>query len=244
MGESGWALWRGARSTWRGFRTAWRRLPRPAVERWFRAMLAGELATLALMVGLTLLARRLDGRGLQAWDRALLERIAALEGFTVPQAIWWEAYGASSVLIPVAALGAVLAARADRPLLAATLAIGYLLAKPIIFVGWSLWDRARPRLVADGIASPPLHSFPSGHSMQAAAIYGLLAYLWIRRSESRVERLLAVLAWAAMLCLVSLARLRLGVHWPSDILGGALVGLAWLVTLVTALRRAEAAGGR
>jgi membrane-associated phospholipid phosphatase len=207
-------------------------------------MLVGLLLTQGFAAGLSLLARRWVDRGGQEWDDALMERIVRLPLFDFEEAVWWEAYGASSVLIPVAILAWGVAARAGRPVLAATLGLGYLLAKPIIFTGWAMWDRPRPELVADGVASPPLHSFPSGHSMQAVAMYGLLTLLWVRASRSPVERSLAVLLCAALVAVVSLARLRMGVHWPSDIVGGSLIGLAWLLTLGVALRRAEAAGGR
>lgn len=207
-------------------------------------MLVGLVLTQGLAAGLSLLARRWVGRGVQAWDDALMERIVALSFFDFQEAVWWEAYGASSVLIPVAILSWGVAARAGRPVLAATLGLGYLLAKPIIFTGWALWDRARPALIADGVASPPLHSFPSGHAMQAVVVYGLLTLLWVRASRSAVERSLAVLLCTFLVVVIGLARLRMGVHWPSDVVGGALIGLAWLLTLSLALRRAEAAGGR
>ncbi len=75
------------------------------------------------------------------------------------------------------------------------------------------------------------YSFPSGHAMNAASLFGGLA---IRRDINRVLR---VLMWV-MLCLVAFSRIFLGVHTPQDIVVGAIVGvlvmfltgklLAWL----------------
>ena len=45
------------------------------------------------------------------------------------------------------------------------------------------------KLIGDGIAAPGLHSFPSGHAALCVAVYGFLAYLWIRSSRS---------AWASV----------------------------------------------
>ena len=68
------------------------------------------------------------------------------------------------------------------------------------------------------------YSFPSGHSMNAASLYGGIA---IRRDMLRGLR---VLMWI-ILCLVALSRIFLGVHTPQDIVVGAIVGV--LVMLLT-----------
>jgi undecaprenyl-diphosphatase len=71
------------------------------------------------------------------------------------------------------------------------------------------------------------HSFPSGHAARAAMI-AMLALLWCP-----IVIGLALAFWAL---LVSLARIAMGVHYPSDVLAGALLGLifgaaAYLLTL-------------
>lgn len=243
VAESRWALRRGIHATWSLFRAEAGALPGAAWRRWIGALALGVLVSGAVMAALTLLAWRLLDHGLQAWDRDLLLRIEDLP-ISLYQAIWWEAYGSSSVLIPLTVLCAALAARMGRPILAVHFVAAFVLARPIILVGWQMWDRARPKIIEGGTAAPPLHSFPSGHAFQTVAIYGLLIYLWLRRSSSVVERLLGTLVWLALAVAVSLARLRMGVHWPSDVIAGSIAGLSWVVFLVVALRRAEAAGGR
>jgi membrane-associated phospholipid phosphatase len=111
----------------------------------------------------------------------------------------------------------------------------------VLWAGWLLWGRARPDLVAGGIAAPGLHSFPSGHILHTVAVYGFLAYLWCRATSSWAERALVVILYLAFNLAVAVARLVLGAHWPSDTLAGALIGLVWLLVGIVALRRAEAA---
>jgi undecaprenyl-diphosphatase len=118
------------------------------------------------------------------------------------------------------------------------------LQRPLVLLGWWMWDRQRPKLIAGGIAAPGLHSFPSGHVALMMAVYGLLAFLWCRASRSVVERVLAVVLLAALLLITGTARVRLGSHWPSDVLAGYVIGAAWLATIVTALLRAERIGAR
>lgn len=69
-------------------------------------------------------------------------------------------------------------------------------------------------------------SYPAGHAMTAAIVYGLLAYYWVRLCPAArpwASSLLALwLAW------IGLSRVYLGVHWPTDVVAGYLLGAAWL----------------
>ncbi|WP_432065207.1 phosphatase PAP2 family protein [Streptomyces sp. C10-9-1] len=86
-------------------------------------------------------------------------------------------------------------------------------------------DRRRPAF-PDPVDTAHFAAFPSGHAMTAALGCGLLVWLVRRWSPSR--RLLAAAAAAAAVSIVGagLTRVHLGVHWPSDVLAGWLLGLA------------------
>lgn len=244
MERRGWALAHGARETKRRFEEGWGDLPEGAFRRWAAVIVIGWLLGAALAAGLSVAGEHYSGRGMDAWDRRELFDVATGEKgetFSFQTAVFFEGLGSSAMLIPLTVLAAVLAARARRPLTALTLAAGYLLHDPLVWIGWTVWDRARPDLVAGGIASPPLHSYPSGHAVQMLAVYGLLAWLWARRSGSVVEKALAALLVAVLTLLVSYARVRLGTHWPSDIGAGLVLGLFWLAVCVVALHRGESA---
>jgi undecaprenyl-diphosphatase len=76
-----------------------------------------------------------------------------------------------------------------------------------------------PRLVTQGGSS-----FPSGHAVATAAFYPLLAWAVTRH---RPRLFPAALAFATILVLlVSLGRLYLGLHWPTDVLAGWAIGAA------------------
>lgn len=238
--RSAWAIVRGCANLGRRVRSEFARVPRTVWQRAAGGLGAGLALTLVLTAGVTLWARSAEPGWLRARDAEWLLRVA--EGpLSFQAAIFWQTLGTSSFLIPMLALAAGIALWAHRPLRAAALVLGFVLTKPIALLGWTIWDRARPELIADGIASPPLHSFPSGHSIQVVAIFGLLAYFWIAASRSRIEWLLAALCVVAIDLLVGVARVRMGVHWPSDIAAGTLLGAAWLAVLVAVLRRAERA---
>lgn len=101
------------------------------------------------------------------------------------------------------------------------------------------FDRPRPDLVPHG-ATVYTASFPSGHAMMTAVVYLTLAAL-LARSESRrrLKAFLLLLA-ACVTLLVGISRVYLGVHWPSDVLGGWMIGSAWAAgcwTLALLLQR-------
>jgi undecaprenyl-diphosphatase len=70
-------------------------------------------------------------------------------------------------------------------------------------------------------------SFPSGHAMSATVCYGTVAYLVIRLQEHRWSRVLTGISAVVLILLICTTRLYLGVHYPSDVIAGILVGLAW-----------------
>jgi membrane-associated phospholipid phosphatase len=95
--------------------------------------------------------------------------------------------------------------------------------------------RPRPSLFHE-IPLPCSYSFPSGHAMTAAAVYGLIAVIVVR-FHPRLEPLLGPTAMLFVL-LVGLSRVYLGVHWPTDVLAGFAAGAAILCAAVIFATRA------
>ena len=94
---------------------------------------------------------------------------------TFNTAMWMDAAGNGLVLWLGVLAFAALAAWLGHALRALTLLVGFTAAYVPFVTGWLLWERTRPMEVAAGIASPGgLHSFPSGHVVQAVFVYGLL----------------------------------------------------------------------
>lgn len=70
-------------------------------------------------------------------------------------------------------------------------------------------------------------SFPSGHAMSATVCYGTVAYLVARLQKHRWAKMLTLGSAALLILLICLTRLYLGVHYPSDVIAGIIVGVAW-----------------
>jgi undecaprenyl-diphosphatase len=87
-------------------------------------------------------------------------------------------------------------------------------------------------------------SFPSGHAMSAAVVYGTVAYLAARLEHGRLARAVTLLAAGVLILLICASRLYLGVHYPSDIIAGIVVGVAWAGFCMAMLEVAQRFGRR
>ena len=93
---------------------------------------------------------------------------------------------------------------------------------------WSMkWAFARPR-PEQGLADAVGQSFPSGHSFSAMVFYGFLLFLTWQFCASAAMRAFATVVLGLLILAIGASRLLLSVHWVSDVLGGFVIGLAWL----------------
>lgn len=88
--------------------------------------------------------------------------------------------------------------------------------------------RARPEVLPH-LATALGPSFPSGHAFQSAVVYLTFAALLCRATAARRTRAFFFTAAIMVSALVGLTRVYLGVHFPSDVLGGWLGGFAWVL---------------
>ena len=91
-----------------------------------------------------------------------------------------------------------------------------------------LFERPRPAVGSD-LAEVFTSSFPSGHSMLSAVVYLVLGTMLARMERRRAIRIYFITVAALLTTLVGLSRIYLGVHYPSDVVGGWSAGLAWAI---------------
>jgi undecaprenyl-diphosphatase len=91
-------------------------------------------------------------------------------------------------------------------------------------------DRPRPNAAPWG--------FPSGHVLSLVVFFGVVAFLLVTLSERRRRfRILACMPCAATVSLVAASRIYLDMHWLSDVIGGFVLGTAYLLLALWAHQR-------
>lgn len=104
------------------------------------------------------------------------------------------------------------------------------------------YGRARPDFVTHH-SIVYSKSFPSGHSMLAAATYLTLAAILVRLQPNRRLKLFIVTVACVLTGLTGVSRVYLGVHWPSDVLAGWAAGAAWAALVWFSMRRQQRVHG-
>jgi membrane-associated phospholipid phosphatase len=102
-----------------------------------------------------------------------------------------------------------------------------------------LYGRARPHPLFDFYPSPHSYSFPSGHALFATCFFGGVAVLASHRARHPWARVVIWVAAFLAASLIGVSRIYLGVHYPSDVLGGVAAGTVWVGTVALGDRLAE-----
>ncbi|WP_235560952.1 phosphatase PAP2 family protein [Bacillus sp. FJAT-28004] len=105
--------------------------------------------------------------------------------------------------------------------------VGILLGSTILNTVLKLiFQRARPTI--HRIVEVNGYSFPSGHSMGAFTFYGIIVFLLWKHIPNAHSRMVMIAIGSVMILAIGISRIYLGVHYPSDIVGGYLASGTWL----------------
>lgn len=191
-------------------------------------------APAGLLLGFLKLASEMSEGETDALDRALLAALRAPGDMHDPVGPPWldaamrdlTALGSTSVLtlLTLLAVGFLVVSRRRLAALEVVIAIGG--GAIVSTLLKHVFERPRPAFVADGVFIDTW-SFPSGHAMLSAVTYLTLGALLTQGEPQRRVRAYIVGAAIALTATIGLSRIYLGVHYPSDVLAGWLVGVAW-----------------
>jgi membrane-associated phospholipid phosphatase len=179
-----------------------------------------------------------ESEGIATLDVPLLQAAVRLRTPGLDAVAAGAAYLFGPVGMPCMAVAAILVLclrrRSYTPLiLIAGAGVGSLL---MTIAGKDVIGRHRPPLVD---AIPPFEyspSFPSGHTLNATVVAGVVAYLlWLRR-RTLAAKVACVVVPVLIAVTIGLTRVLLGAHWFTDVVAAWLLGAAWLALVITAHR--------
>jgi membrane-associated phospholipid phosphatase len=127
-------------------------------------------------------------------------------------------------------------ARSLHPL--TLLVVTYLGARVIESAVKQLSHRPRPP-IEQAIDHFTRFAFPSGHAIYAITIYGMIAALISMVSRRRQRKLVIWVGATLIVALVGSSRIYLGAHWLTDVVGGYILGVAWLSILLVTIQRSD-----
>jgi undecaprenyl-diphosphatase len=225
-------------------RAAARRVAKASRRVGTRAALLLTLAVGALLaLALSFVASRVydsvtESDGIAGLDQPILQAAIQARSPVLDVIVTGYTDIAGPIGMPIIAVAAILILSLRRrswtpAILIASAGIGSLI---MTIAGKDVIGRVRPPLPE---AVPPYEysaSFPSGHTLNAVAVVGTIAYLLILRQTSTLARALTVTGAALFALTIGLSRVFLGHHWFTDVLAAWLLGAAWLALVITAHR--------
>jgi undecaprenyl-diphosphatase len=198
-----------------------------------RVLLGGILLILLALLTFELVGEVLEG-DTQAFDERIVRALRRPDNPEVPIGPRWM----HSAALDITALGSATVLG-----LSVAAVVGFLMLQGMqrtaLFVlaasvgGWTLnnllkvvFARARPDVVPH-LREVMTLSFPSGHAMTSAAVYLVLGALMMRIASRRVTKFYCIAVAMLATILIGASRVYLGVHYPTDVLAGWLMGLSW-----------------
>ena len=192
---------------------------------------AGLIATLVVLGSVAEGVRAQEVFALDTWATPFLHGIASPGLDTLMQVL--TNFGSSLIIGPLFVVVVAWLIRQHR--YGAVLVLSVAVGGSFILQGTMKLFFQRPRQQLDWATVLPDYSFPSGHTLNAIVFYVALALILWAVFGRRVG--LVTLVIAAVLSVgVGVSRIYLGYHYLTDVVGGLLAGIAWLLVVGAAFR--------
>jgi len=210
-----------------------------------RVLIIATTLGVALWGTLTIIDAAGDGR-LQKFERSLMLNLRQPDNPAEPRgphwleqtAIDWTSLGGIPILSLLIVLSISYLLLVRRPRAAAFVLGATSGGIALSFYLKTVANRARPDFL-EHLANVATSSFPSAHAMASAIVYLTLGTLLARSAQSRREK--RFFLWTAyfLTLAVGLTRVYLGVHYPTDVIAGWVVGILWAMICLTVMVRLE-----
>ena len=95
----------------------------------------------------------------------------------------------------------------------------------------------RPRPTEFRLINETGYSFPSGHAMVSMAFYGFLIYLIYKNIKNKYLKTILIIILSLLIIAIGISRIYLGVHYVSDIIGGFLISISYLILYIKLINK-------
>lgn len=191
------------------------------------------------LIGVVAAAEAVEGRGWFALlDYATLAHIVAARTNALTYAMQViTAFGNGVTVWLLVIMTGILLSLEKKYIYAIALALSVSGASIVALAMKQVLVRPRPAMLP--LVSESTFSFPSGHASLSLAFYGILIYFLLRYACAEWVRIAGAIGGIIMIAAIGFSRVYLGVHWPSDVIGGyVLVGM-WLYLVITQMKHVE-----
>ena len=219
-------------------------------ERTDLRVLLGGLVALALALLFVYVADNVIQGDTRDFDEQVVRALRRADDPATPIGPWWVRAGALDItalgsptvlgLVVIAVTGYLLIHGLYR-----TGAFVFVASSGGWLLNWALkqaFERPRPDIVPH-LRDVMSSSFPSGHALTSAAVYLTLGTLLMRLAQGRLAKVYCIAVAMLATLLVGSSRVFLGVHYPTDVLAGWLIGLSWALLCWMAERALERRAG-
>lgn len=172
--------------------------------------------------------------GLASWDAPTLDWMVAHRSAAATTSAWlFSALGDTMGMSILALVAIALLSWKTRSywpgLLIALTAAG---SVTLTVVLKNVTHRSRPTIEQAVAPEPTSYAFPSGHTLNSAAILGVVGYLLFILLRHQLARIISICGLSAFVLAVGWSRVYLGHHWLTDVLAGLLIGCAWAAIIM------------
>ena len=190
-------------------------------------LLVGAIVAILGTLGIAMLGEEVKEGATQGFDVAILEWMKTQHTPTMTRVATEITYlGTGTVVLMIVGVSALFLWHTEHKLSARLLLFAVAGSLVLNNVLKLYFGRQRPS-VFDWETHASSSSFPSGHAMSATVCYGTVAYLVMRLQKHHLSRVATALAGFALIIAICATRLYLGVHYPTDVIGGIVLGIAW-----------------
>ena len=95
----------------------------------------------------------------------------------------------------------------------------------------------RPRPTGYRLINETGYSFPSGHSMVSMAFYGFIIYLIFKYIKNKKIKIISIILLSMLIFSIGISRIYLGVHYTSDVLGGYMLAILYLIIYTSVIKK-------